>query len=355
MRIVGKGATSRGFRPSQGSRLLSRLPAQWGYGGWMVSVLAPLGRVYGGVMAARRRLYRGGWLKAPASPIPVVVVGNLTVGGSGKTPLVLALCEMLQGLGRRPAVVSRGYGRTSRGLRVVSEGRGRSLPASECGDEPALIADRLPVPVVVASDRLAAVRRAAKLGADCAVADDGFQRLSLPRQLAFVVVDAEQGFGNGRCLPAGPLREPVAALRDADAVVASGRGELAGIDPDFRMELVPEGLRGIRAARQTRELDWLGGRRIHAVAGTARPERFFETLRELGARVIPHPFPDHHAYRREEVTFRESGTLVTTEKDAVKLGEFGVDGWFLRVGARIRPGPEKLLRQLPLGPASGVS
>lgn len=334
---------------------MSRLADQWYTDGWLARALAPLGWAYGGLLGLRRALYRRGLLKPVRLPVPVVVVGNLTVGGTGKTPLVIALTERLRAEGRRPAVVSRGYGRRGKGLQVVSEGGGRRLPVTDCGDEPALIADRLNVPVVVAADRAAAARRAAQLGADCVVADDGFQRLSLPRERAFVVVDGSRGFGNGRCLPAGPLREPIAALDDADAVVLHGVGAVPGRLPDLRMGLAPEGLRGIRSRRQSRELDWLEGRRVHAVAGIGEPERFFALLRRLGARVEAHAFPDHHAYSTEELRFPGAGTLVTTEKDAVKLAELGVEGWALRVGARLDPDPGPWLTDLPPAQPGGVS
>jgi tetraacyldisaccharide 4'-kinase len=334
---------------------VSRLADQWHRDGWLARAMAPLGWVYGGLLRLRRGLYRRGILKPARLTVPVVVVGNLTVGGTGKTPLVIALAERLRAEGRRPAVVSRGYGRRSKGLQVVSEGDGRRLPVADCGDEPALIADRLNLPVVVAADRAAAARRAAALGADCVVADDGFQRLSLPRARAFVVVDGARGFGNGRCLPAGPLREPVSALADADAVVLHGDGAVPGRQPDLRMRLVPVGLRGIRSRRQSRELDWLEGRRVQAVAGIGDPERFFALLRRLGARVEPHAFPDHHAYTAEELRFPGAGTLVTTDKDAVKLAELGVDGWALTVSARLDPDPGPWLADLPPAQPGGVS
>ncbi len=351
----GKGAagshTSRG-RVSGFAALLQR---QWQQGGWASSALAPLGLAYGSVMAGRRRLYRAGWLRPRAVPVPVVVVGNLTVGGTGKTPLVVAICEALQELGWRPGVVSRGYGRSGRGLRVVSRGEGGVLPAREAGDEPVLIARRLAIPVVVAADRVEAARRAADLGADCVVADDGLQHLPLPRDLAILVMDPDQGLGNGRCLPAGPLREPAGARKAAHALVVSGSGAICGHKGDYRMELVPEGLQGIQRPGQRREPDWLAGRKVQAVAGTARPERFFDTLQKLGARVTAHPFPDHHVFRAGDLDFSEPGTLVATEKDAPKLAEMGMAGWFLRVGVRLHPGFEGLLRQLPPGPGSGVS
>lgn len=335
--------------------LARAVTAQWYRGGWLSLLLAPLGAAYCALVGLRRRLYRAGWLRPEALPVPVVVVGNLTVGGTGKTPLVIALAEALRARGCSPAVVSRGYGGRGHGVRVVSDGGGRRLPVAECGDEPALLADRLGLPVVVGADRGEAVRRAAALGADCVVADDGFQRLSLPRARAFVVVDGARGFGNGRCLPAGPLREPVSALADADAVVLNGPGAVPGRAPDARMRLVPDGLRGVRSRRQSRELDWLDGRRVHAVAGIGHPERFFAVLRELGAVVEPHPFPDHHAYAVDDVRFAGPGTLVTTEKDAAKLAEVGVDGWALRVTAELDPAPDHWLADLPPARSDGVS
>lgn len=349
--VNGKGPLPQGLIPNP----VAVLQRQWQEGGWASSALAPLGLVYGSTLAGRRRLYRAGWLRPRAVPVPVVVVGNLTVGGTGKTPLVVAVCEALQELGWHPGVVSRGYGRSGHGLRVVSQGEGEVLPASEAGDEPALITRRLAIPVVVAADRVAAARRAADLGVDCVVADDGLQHLSLPQDLAILVVDADYGLGNGRCLPAGPLREPAGALEDAHALVMSGSGKVSGVQPDFRMEVIPEGLQGIRRSGHRREPDWLAGRRVHAVAGTARPERFFATLRKLGARVTPHPFPDHHVFRREDLDFPEAGPLVATEKDAPKLAEIGVAGWFLRMDAGVHPHLESLLRQLPPGPGGGVS
>ena len=336
-----------------GGRLVSFLERQWYAGGVLSAALSPLGAVYGGLMRIRRAAYRRGWLHPDPMPVPVVVVGNLTVGGTGKTPLVLALVERLLGEGRRPAVVSRGYGRRGKDVTVVSAGEGRLLPVAECGDEPALIADRLAVPVVVGADRSAAVGRAAELGADCVVADDGFQRLSLARERSFVVVDGERGLGNGRCLPAGPLREPASALADADAVVLHGAGSpLAG---DLRMTLVPEDLRAVGGSGEGRPLDWLAGRCVHAVAGIGDPERFFATLEGLGAEPVRHPFPDHRPYAMGDLSFGGDFPLVTTEKDAVKLAELGVPGWALRVSARLEPDPGPWLTDLP-GPVSeGVS
>jgi tetraacyldisaccharide 4'-kinase len=335
-----------------------RLERQWYTGGWLSALLAPLGWLYCALMALRRSMYRAGWLTQAAVPVPVVVVGNLTVGGTGKTPLTIALVEYLQSQGRRPAVVSRGYvpGAGSSAVpRVVSEGDGRRLPPSECGDEPALMADRLAVPVVVSADRAAAVREAATMGADCVVADDGFQHLALPRRVSFLVVDGERGFGNGRCLPAGPLREPISAAADADAVVVHGGGD-PGVGADLRMSLRPRGLRGIQDPASYRSDGWLAGRRVTAVAGIGDPGRFFASLRDLGAEVAERPYPDHHAYTAAEAAaWAEEGVLVTTEKDAVKLAPLGASGWALVVEAVLEPGPAAWLAALPDPAAGSVS
>ncbi|MEF8981477.1 tetraacyldisaccharide 4'-kinase [Thiohalorhabdus sp.] len=348
------------------------LSEQWYSDGWLSRLLAPLGGMYCRVMRARRALYRRGLMEAERLPVPVVVVGNLTVGGTGKTPLVMALAARLRELGRHPGVVSRGYGRKGQDVRAVSEGGKRLLNVAECGDEPALMADRLGVPVVVGRDRAEAVRRAAALGCDCVVADDGFQRLSLARDRAFVVVDGDRGFGNARCLPAGPLREPVTALADADAVVAAGapplsqsvrrdetgprhaQGGPSGWEPAMGMVLEPDGLRGIRTKDRSPDLEWLQGLRVHAVAGIGAPERFFAILRRLGAEIVPHPFPDHHDYAPADLRFQEGAPLVTTEKDAVKLAEVGIDGWALQVSARLDPEPDGWLTDLPPAQAGGV-
>ena len=334
---------------------MNRLQRQWQNGGWLSTALTPLGGLYGGAMWLRRALYRWHWRQPETLPLPVVVVGNLTVGGSGKTPLVIALVEALLAAGRRPAVVSRGYGRTSRGLQVVSAGDGRRIPAAESGDEPALLADRLPVPVVVAADRGAAVREAAALGADCVVADDGFQRLSLPRERAFLVVDGQRGFGNGRCLPAGPLREPLSALGEADAVVINGGEAPEGLAPQMHMTLAPRALVDIQGRAADQPLAWLQGRRVHAAAGIGDPERFFDTLAQAGAQVVRHAFADHHAYGASDLVLPDDAPLVVTEKDAVKMRELGVTGWALRVDAQLRPDPSPWLADLPGAPGSGVS
>lgn len=276
-------------------------------------------------------------LRRPASlAVPVVVVGNLSVGGTGKTPLVIALAKGLRERGLRVGVISRGYGRRSKGVRLVMQ----DSDAAEVGDEPLLIAAASGAPVVVGEKRVLAARRL--LGAvpvDVLLADDGLEHHALPRCMEIVVVDAERGFGNRRLLPAGPLRAPLARLRQVDCVVYNGGPEQEG---RMRMQLRPRAMRGLVDGLRGALEPWQG-RRVHALAGIGHPQRFFATLRELGIDPVEHPRPDHADYQRDPPPHSEDGLpWITTAKDAVKLGKRS--GWYvLEVEAELPPG---LLDQL---------
>lgn len=280
---------------------------------------------------------------------PIIVVGNITAGGAGKTPLVVRLCELLSGAGLEPAVISRGYGRATRDPVCVRS----DTPAAAAGDEPLLIARRSGVPVHVDRDREAAARAAFAAGAKVLVADDGLQRLRLPRALEICVVDGVRGFGNGRLLPAGPLREPVDRLEQVDWVVvnqaADGLLEEAGEGPPARlslpsdrtvsMTLKPEAfvpVAGGDPVSPTRMADRLRERAVCAVAGIGHPQRYFDTLSALGiAPGLTRAFDDHHAFSRSDFDGFE-GAVLMTEKDAVKCERLGLeDAWYLRVGARL--------------------
>jgi tetraacyldisaccharide 4'-kinase len=275
-----------------GNDLLSRL---------LRAVLTPLGALYGAVVRwkAKQPSFR--------ASVPVICVGNLTAGGTGKTPIALALAAALQAIGRKPFFLTRGYGGKIRGPQLVA-GHG----AAEVGDEPLLLA--AVAPTVVAHDRPAGARLALEHGADVIVMDDGHQNFSLCKDLSLVVVD---GFGNGRILPAGPLRESVAqGLARADAVIVmGGNPQLQGFTgPVLRAHLE------VRA-----EEDW-SGQRVVAFAGIGKPEKFYATLRALGAQIVGAvPFGDHHFYTEKELTALKSlatsrdARLVTTEKDLVRL------------------------------------
>lgn len=298
-------------------------------------LLWPLSMVFVGIVAARRQAYRLGLLRVEPVPLPVVVVGNLSVGGSGKTPLVLWLLEALAARGIRAGVVSRGYGgRTQAQPRRV----GPDDRAAEVGDEPVLIARRSGVPVVVCRARAAAVRRLAEEGVALAISDDGLQHYAMPRAMELAVVDGERGLGNGLCLPAGPLREPPPRLREVDAVVVNGgRSVPAGLplSRTLKMRLVPRALQPL-AGGAARPLDSLEGQTVHAVAGIGHPQRFFRLLSTLGARVIAHPLPDHAPLRRQDLEFADDHLVIITEKDAVRCDGWRLPGvWWLPVEAEI--------------------
>ncbi|MFP6868999.1 MAG: tetraacyldisaccharide 4'-kinase [Nitrospinota bacterium] len=324
--------------------------------------LAPAGWAYGGAMRLRRRLYASGWREAVSPPCPVISVGNLTLGGTGKTPAVAWVLSKLIEADRRPAVVSRGYGGEAEGVSVVSDGAGAVLSAPPASDEAVMLARMFPsVPAVAGRDRPAAVRCAAELGADVIVADDGFQHIALERALDLVVLRGEHPFGNGRVFPAGALREPAAALRSAGAVLLTGgessptvseriREQIGALAPRakvFEGSLRPVALLDISGRPAGSPAD-LSGAAVAAVSGIGNPAGFARTLEGLGARVLAHHiFPDHAAYGAGEAV-RIASSLdasgvdfwVTTEKDAVKLGRFSDHPHFrvLRVEMEVREG-----------------
>ena len=304
------------------------------YGGeaapWWLRALVPLYRI--GFLAHRALERR----RRPAdlASAPILVVGNLTAGGSGKTPLVLRLCRVLRDAGLKPGVVSRGYGGKRRGVVRV----GPDSSAREVGDEALLIARRTGLPVAVAADRCAAARSLLGGAADVIVADDGLQHHRLPRAIEVCVVDGTRLFGNGRLLPAGPLREPLARLQQVDHIVvrtedAAAALPLTGAVP---MQLVPGLLRSLRED-QTWRISQFAGCRAHAVAGIAEPERFFHTLEQAGLKLNRHAFPDHHHFGAADFAAFEPGLpVIMTEKDAVKCRELPLENaWYLAIEASL--------------------
>jgi tetraacyldisaccharide 4'-kinase len=304
--------------------------------------LVPMSALFAGVVALRRALYRAGLLRAQRLPVPVIVIGNITVGGSGKTPLVAALASALAARNWRPGIVSRGYGR-----RKGAGGEAPLLVARDsdpdlAGDEPVLLA-RAGFPVVVASDRVAAASALLAAHPECNVilADDGLQHLRLARDVEIAVIDAARGFGNGWRLPAGPLREAPARLATVDAVVALGRDEGAGPPAwpgAFPMTLAGEVFHRVNAPEVTAGADAFRGAGVHALAGIGNPERFFAQLRVLGIAVAPHPLPDHHRLGATDLALPGASAILMTEKDAVKCGGLADDRcWYLPVRARTDP------------------
>ena len=261
----------------------------------------------------------------------MIVVGNLVAGGSGKTPLVLWIAEFLTGKGWTPGIVSRGYG----GMVTAPREASIASEPAEVGDEPVVLARRSGCPVWVGPDRVAvtAALRSQHPDVNVLVLDDGLQHYALARDLEICVVDA-RGFGNGFLLPAGPLREPPSRLKSVDAVVAHG-SEAAG---SFAMRLEGEVLHRATDARDRRPAKSFAGERVHAVAGIGDPKRFFLHLGRVGVKVVPHPFPDHHPFRAEDLEFGDQAPVMMTEKDAVKCKRFAQPHhWVLPVRAALDP------------------
>ncbi|WHZ18373.1 MAG: tetraacyldisaccharide 4'-kinase [Rhodanobacteraceae bacterium] len=293
---------------------------------WWTLLLAAL---YGGVTASRRTLYRRGWLKRVRMPVPVVVVGNIVAGGAGKTPLTIALVQGLRDRGWKPGVVSRGYGGTALEPTLLDA----QPDPSVAGDEPALIRLRTGLPVAVGADRAAAARLLLAQGVDVIVADDGLQHYALARDVEICVVDGVRRTGNGRLLPAGPLREPESRLRAVDFVVCNG-GETHG--GEIAMRLVLDAAVSLADPARKQPLASFAGQRVHAVAGIGHPPRFFEALRSLGIDVVAHPFPDHHRYVAADLGFGDGLPVLMTEKDMVKCRAFAKgNAWAVPVTAEL--------------------
>jgi tetraacyldisaccharide 4'-kinase len=286
------------------------------YGGVAPGVaLRAMAALYGALMRVRRGLYRAGLLRQHRLAVPVLVIGNRTVGGAGKTPLVIALVEALRERGWRPGVISRGYGRVARGLALV---HADSEPAT-VGDEPLLVHLATGAPVAVDADRVAAARALIEAGCDLLLADDGLQHLRLGRVLEIEVQDG-RALGNAQVMPAGPLREPLPARRATFRVV-HGRDATADEVP---MRLVLGEARRV-GGDHTRPLAIFSAARVHAVAGIGHPPRFFAALRTEGLDPIEHPFPDHHVYGAADFATMRDAPILMTGKDAVKCRHLGLD------------------------------
>jgi len=296
-------------------------------------MLFPVSLLFRLLVALRRALYRIGVFHCEKLPAPVIVVGNISVGGTGKTPLTLALVQQLTIRGRHPLIVSRGYGGAARKPQQVDA----NADAHQVGDEPLLMARRKLCPVWIGKDRAAAALAALQAHPECDVVlcDDGLQHYRLRRDVEIAVIDGVRGFGNGLMLPAGPLREPVARLASVTAVVVNGGATAAN---QFAMRLTGEIFYNLSDPDKTAVAGHFKNLNCHAVAGIGHPQRYFGYLQTLGIAFTPHAFPDHHPYAAADLAFVGCDAILLTEKDAVKCAAFAdTRYWVLRVDAQIDP------------------
>ncbi|MDT3669298.1 MAG: tetraacyldisaccharide 4'-kinase [Aromatoleum sp.] len=330
-----------------------KAPAFWQTRSTVAFALLPLAGLFALLSGLRRWLFRAGVLQVVRVPVPVIVVGNIAVGGSGKTPAVEWLVRILREAGFRPGIISRGYGGSVEDVAVVPED---GDPAS-FGDEPVLLARLARCPVAIGADRPEAARALLRAHPECnvIVSDDGLQHYRLHRDLEIAVVD-ERILGNRWLLPAGPLRESVTRLDAVDLVLAHGAlsdviAERLARQAVFAMRLEGAEFVSVRNAGERRGVEMFRGRRVHAVAGIGRPERFFAQLTAMGLDVVGHPFPDHHRFAPGDLDFAPGEAKIITSKDAVKCASFApADTWEFPVTARIAAGAaERILEKLTHG------
>lgn len=286
-------------------------------------LLLPLSWFFWLIIIIRHWLYQKKIKTICHFPVPIIVVGNITVGGTGKTPFVIWLTNLLVQQGFRPGVVSRGYkAQKLRKPRLITA----TSKATESGDEPLIIARHTNCPIVIAPNRCQAVKLLTEQhNCDVIISDDGLQHYALARDIEIAIVDGQRKFGNGFLLPAGPLREPISRLKSVDFVVYNT------IDMHLRPAII---LAAVNNSKQHLSIKELHGQTIHAIAGIGNPQRFFITLRNLGVNIIEHPFPDHHNFNPKDIDFGEDALVIMTEKDAVKCAQFADQRhWFLPVNA----------------------
>ncbi len=293
-------------------------------------LLWPLSLIFKSISRSRRQAFQSGKKVSYKAPVPVVIVGNITAGGNGKTPVVIWLVETLQKLGFKPGVVSRGYGAKAPSYPLLVEA---NTSTSHCGDEPKLIYQRTKAPVAVDPVRSEAVKALLQQDVDIIVTDDGLQHYALDRDIEFVVVDGVRRFGNEKLIPLGPLREPVSRLKEVDFTITNGGESLAGeVAMSLKPALAVNMVTGEKIA--VSELN-----NIVAWAGIGHPPRFFNTLNELGATpVLTHGFADHQDFNASQLfeLAARGDNVIMTEKDAVKCAEFAKDNWwYLPVSASI--------------------
>ncbi|BBB26097.1 tetraacyldisaccharide 4'-kinase [Amphritea japonica] len=308
---------------------------------WL-KLLRPLETLFCAIARRRRKAFQKGRRASWTAPVPVVVVGNISVGGTGKSPLVLFLIEQLRQRGYKPGVISRGYRAAPPTTPYFVTAASTSV---EAGDEPLMIVRRTGVPLVISPDRVAAAKLLLEQTAcDLIISDDGLQHYALNRSVEIAVIDGVRGFGNGRCLPEGPLREPVARLDEVDLIVVNGASpeqwlQNSYLEKSFTMTLQPGELVRLGDDKHVAADEWSESRQVNAVAAIGNPKRFSATLEALDFSVTFNSFPDHHAYVEKDFNFQQDGPLIMTEKDAVKCDHIALHNtWYLQVNAVLEQG-----------------
>ncbi len=306
-------------------------------------LLWPVSLLFRFISSLRRTLYRSGVLRSIKLPVPVIIVGNISVGGTGKTPFTLWLAQQLLDQGWHPAIISRGYSKAKQQQSKTSRPVAVGDSPDEVGDEPLLMAQRGLCPVWIGRDRPATAQALLQAHPECDVilSDDGMQHYRLQRDVEIVLVDGKRRFGNGLLLPAGPLREPTSRLKTADIVVVNGGTTR---DHEYAMQLNGAQFYNLLNPATTLPASAFAGQRLHAIAGIGHPQRFFAHLAHLGLSAQTHPFPDHHCYSAADISFSDADAVLMTEKDAVKCAPFATEQcWVLRVDAQVDPALAQLI------------
>jgi tetraacyldisaccharide 4'-kinase len=310
-------------------------------------LLLPLSSLYRLVVSLRKQCYSLGLFKQHSLAVPVIIVGNITVGGTGKTPFVIWLTQQLQQQGFKPGIISRGYGGHAKQypLSVTSDSN-----ANTVGDEPLIIARQTACPVVISPNRVEAGQWLLEHHqCDVVISDDGLQHYALARAIEITIVDSERLFGNKLCLPAGPLREPLSRLNSIDFTVYNGS---AVTNTSFQMTLTMQKAINLRN-HHTKPLTEFINTEVHGVAGIGHPQRFFNQLSAQGITVIPHAFIDHHHFQSTDLNFDDDKAILMTEKDAVKCHDFSTEKmWYIPVTASVTNNIEQLIFQKLTGTPS---
>jgi tetraacyldisaccharide 4'-kinase len=301
-------------------------------------VFIPLSLLYVFFVKIRKAYYQSNRISKASFPIPIVVVGNLTVGGTGKTPLVIHIVKVLKQYGLRPGVVSRGYGGSHSKTSQEPLWVYANSDPKQVGDEPLLLAKRVFCPIVIAANRIKAVQSLLDSGqVDVVISDDGLQHEKLKRDIEIIVIDGKKRLGNGWCLPVGPLREPSQRLEEVDFIVCNDPIQFDN-DQEYDMVLRPRTLSSGLEPSQQNSINFFQGQTVHAIAGIGFPERFFDLLTKHDLKVIPHPFPDHYPFQQKDIEFNDDLPILLTEKDAVKCsGLMSHKHWVLSVDSAVNP------------------